>query len=207
MAVLTDNQTQASLRRIRALGAWESPTLGAIAGRRLDAALAAHADELDRLWSASPQRALIAQRTVELEVSPEPTKARLCWHHIDQARDDVDELDRALGAPLKGLDRDLFGNERHRVKMLKRLPEVLRRRLDPVFVMGVLPTDATQAAKLAFDGWAAAHAAGLAPLKARKDFFPAALGVYNAHRPALVGLLDELLALFHGVPGCVSLRD
>ena len=186
----TPQQRDHARRRLSALAGWDEPTLSALSNRRFAEALQQHKEELDDLYRVDAPSAVIRQRSLELDAASGPGTVFLCWHHINAARHELVPMADELAAP----DGALFGNQAHRVKVLRALPSYLRTRLEPAFDRGDI-WDPDGALERGFDQWEEDYAASM-PKIARSKFFAAAVAAYHAHHARLVSLLDEMLALF-----------
>lgn len=191
--VLSPKQREQYRRRIQTQLGWEDPAIHSVSCQRFYDALEEEDHELRQMWRRQPQKAVIRQRTTEMNASLDPHAVWLCAHHTRQAREVLQSIDSMVNASMDEYDRTIFGNGQHRTKVLRDLPDRLRTRLDPV-----LKTESPFPSKLfeaRFNEWADAFLADM-PERSRKNRFPEAYHAYHVHRGTLIGLLDEMLELF-----------
>ncbi|MBK5929096.1 hypothetical protein [Halochromatium salexigens] len=191
--VLSPEQREQYKRRIQTKLNWKDPAIQSISDQRFEKVWAED-QELHRMWPRQPREAVIRQRTTEVDVSLDPHALWLCGHHIEQARDVLRYMDNTVNAPMDRRSREFYGNGQHRVKVMRSLPDQLRSRLAPVFSQADL-WDSGGLFEARFNEWVADYEATL-PERSRQNRFPEAFEAYQTHRGCLVGLLDEMLALF-----------
>ena len=184
--------TQRKLRQLLRFNANE-PRIDRIAHRRSSAALADNADRLKRLSGNEYARTV---RTVTLNPAPDPKAAWLIRHHIREARRNLNDFTRTITAPMKGPDAVLAGPAHHRIKLVNRIPGLLRNRLDPIFAKGDL-WDSEGEYRQRFDEWERDLLTNLPPGKTPgKLWWPFHREVFLDRLTVIENWLAEVLALF-----------
>lgn len=135
-------------------------------------------------------------RTVTLTPAPDPKAAWLIRHHVREARRSLDDYIRTVTAPMKGFDAVLAGPAHHRIKIVNRIPGLLRNRLDPVFAKGAL-WDPEGEYRGRFDAWKVDLLASLPPGRTPGKFWwPYHRDEFLARLPVLEDWIAEVLELF-----------
>lgn len=140
----------------------------------------------------------IALRTLELDTALPPTALWLVRHHIEQAQETFDERLRAIATPDE--DAAIYGDRRHRLKLIRTAPECLLSRLKPAFSRGDL-WDSDGAYEKRYNAWdrdlQEALPAYSSPVKV---MFPRYREIFLAHLPTINAWFADLQALFDMKP-------
>ena len=167
-------------------------SINTLSGLRIDAALASK----PHLKTASGYAGTIELRSTVLGAALDPEAASLARHHISRAQNE--ELHSTLQAVRAPMDDPIYGKanggRRHRVKLIRELPDNLETRLEPAFSRGDL-WDPDGRIRQRYRRWREAYLRDVLQYSKAKDF-DLALAALDRHLPELEGVLEAALAQF-----------